>query len=270
MNNRGDNPDEMGDKLPSIDFGTRRILTIAVGGKSACAIFDSGAVTCWGLNSYGQLGQGNTINRGNTNNMGATLLNIDLGSGHTAKAISIAEFHACAILDDNSLKCWGENALGQLGLGDTTQRGDNTSEMGVDLPTVNLGDNLTAQSVSMGSRSTCVILNTNKLKCWGDNNYGQLGYDDTYTRGARDGTMGMYLPPVVFLGVLTSTPTSTATKSSTPTKTATSTKSNTRTKTPTSTKSNTKTTTNTKTATSTLTKTNTKTATGTKTNTRTP
>jgi alpha-tubulin suppressor-like RCC1 family protein len=142
INHRGDNPNEMGDDLPSIDFGTRRVQTIAVGGDGGCALFDSGAVTCWGNNGLGQLGQGHMNNLGdNENEMGATLLNINLGSGHTAKAISIF-YHACAILDDDSLKCWGGNYLGQLGYGDTSQRGDEGGEMGDDLLPVNLGNDL--------------------------------------------------------------------------------------------------------------------------------
>jgi alpha-tubulin suppressor-like RCC1 family protein len=124
--------------------------------------------------------------------------------------------------------------------------------MGDGLLTVNLGNDLTAKAISSGVNYTCVILNTNNLKCWGDNKYGQLGYNDTYTRGTRNEHMGKYLPPISFGVVLTSTPTSTATK------TPTSTKSSTRTKTATSTK------------TSTPTKTYTRTATSTKTATRTP
>ena len=266
-NNRGDIPEEMGDNLPNLDFGTRRVQTIAVGADSACALFDSGAVTCWGYNTTGVLGQGHMNNRGDTENqMGAALLNIDLGSGHTAKAIAI-NYHACAILDDDTVKCWGGNSMGQLGYGDTSDRGDEGDEMGDSLPTINLGDNLTAKSVSVGNAFTCAIINTNKLKCWGDNTYGQLGYNDIYMRGNSTDYMGDYLPAVAFGVVQTSTPTLTYTKTNTSTKTATSTKSNTPTKTATRTKSNTLTKTATRTNTLTKTATSTKTSTLTKTNT---
>ena len=65
--------------------------------------------------------------------MGNYLLAVDLGSGKTAKAIAAGNQHTCAILDNSSIKCWGSNASGQLGLGNTINRGDNSSEMGDNL-----------------------------------------------------------------------------------------------------------------------------------------
>ena len=56
----------------------------------------------------------------------------------------------CAILDDDSLKCWGSGYNGILGLGDTEIRGDDANEMGDNLPTVDLGTGRTATSVSVG------------------------------------------------------------------------------------------------------------------------
>ena len=75
--------------------------------------------------------------------------------------------HACAILDDESLKCWGYNGYGQLGIGSTTNQ--NTPQ------TVDLGTGRTAVSVSLGQQHTCAVLDDGSLKCWGRNNYGQLG-----------------------------------------------------------------------------------------------
>ena len=42
--------------------------------------------------------------------------------GRTAKSVAVGVYHTCAILDDDSLKCWGYNSHGNLGLGDTTNR----------------------------------------------------------------------------------------------------------------------------------------------------
>jgi hypothetical protein len=42
-------------------------------------------------------------------------------------------------MDQDKLKCWGLNFMGQLGLGHTRNMGDNAKEMGDDLPYVDLG-----------------------------------------------------------------------------------------------------------------------------------
>jgi hypothetical protein len=253
--NRGDRSGDYGMAgLATVDVGARAISQLVAGGGTTCVLFDTGAVACWGLNYYGQLGIGTTDNRGdNPNEMGTYLQLVDLGSGHTAKSIRAVEYNTCAILDDDTVKCWGSNQVGQLGYGDTTQRGDGTNEMGDYLATVNLGDDLTAKQISLGNGFTCAILNTNNLKCWGYNRQGQLGYNDTITRGTRKEHLGKYLAPIDFDTVLTSTPTATSTKTATFTKTATSTKTATKTATSTKTPTSTKTATSTKTPTATKT-----------------
>ena len=72
----------------------------------------------------------------NTGEM-AVLPFIDLGTGRTATAIATGYFHTCAALDNGAVKCWGDSAYGQLGIGTTTDMGNNTGEMaaltGIDL-----------------------------------------------------------------------------------------------------------------------------------------
>jgi len=70
--------------------------------------------------------------------MGDNLPTVDLGAGRTARAISAGDRHTCVVLDNTSVKCWGENSYGQLGLGDNSTRGDNSSEMGDNLPIISL------------------------------------------------------------------------------------------------------------------------------------
>ena len=139
-NDRGDGANEMGDNLPAVSLGTGRTAkAISAGGHHTCALLDDNSVKCWGGNSY-QLGLGDQNNRGDgANEMGDNLPAVNLGTGRTAKAIGVGFDHTCALLDDNSVKCWGGNSYGQLGLGDQNNRGDGANEMGDNLPAVNLG-----------------------------------------------------------------------------------------------------------------------------------
>jgi cysteine-rich repeat protein len=193
---RGDHPDEMGDLLPAVDLGGLA-LEIAAGGQHTCARLVGGAVKCWGGNQSGQLGLGDTIDRGDTpGEMGNALPAVDLGLGRTALQLAAGADHTCARLDDGSLKCWGDNARGQLGVGDTARRGDAIGEMGSALPAIDLGSDLTATHVVAGQWFTCALLDSGALKCWGYNNTAALGLGDTSNRGDNAGEMGDSLPAV--------------------------------------------------------------------------
>ena len=68
----------------------------------------------------------------------AQLTGINLGTGRTATAISAGGFSVCAKLDNASVKCWGDNSRGRLGIDNTTTMGDDSGEMGDNLPSVKL------------------------------------------------------------------------------------------------------------------------------------
>jgi alpha-tubulin suppressor-like RCC1 family protein len=170
---------------------------LAAGGRSTCALFANGGVKCWGFNGLGTLGYGDTTNRGTSAaHMGTNLPYVDLGTDRTAVAIAAKGWHVCVILDNGSVKCWGNSDGGQLGYGDTVQRGDGPGEMGDNLPTVNLGTGRTAKKIAVSFNTTCAILDNNSLKCWGFNTVGQLGLGDSTARGNTSGTMGDALPAV--------------------------------------------------------------------------
>ncbi|HTM45447.1 MAG TPA: hypothetical protein VL137_10855 [Polyangiaceae bacterium] len=86
-----------------------------------------------------------------------------------ALQIALGRYHACALLEDHSVKCWGMNGYGQLGCGDMTDRGTTADEMGDNLPRVDLGAGHTARSIAAGRYSSCAILDDESLKCWGYN-----------------------------------------------------------------------------------------------------
>ncbi|DAC17718.1 MAG TPA: hypothetical protein D7I01_03330, partial [Candidatus Poseidoniales archaeon] len=142
--------------------------------QHSCAIYDNGSLYCWGRNDYGQLGLENYSGREELP------MFVDLGAGKAITSLGIGtsgaegwepNAHTCAVLNDGQLKCWGANAHGQLGIGNTTTAND-----GVWLPTaVDLGSGLQAVSVAVASSATCALLSDQSVKCWGRNNHGQLG-----------------------------------------------------------------------------------------------
>lgn len=196
---RGSAPNQMGNNLPAVDFGAgRAALQIVAGHSHSCARLDSGQVTCWGYNNYGQLGLGNTTPRGGlAGDMGAGLAFVDLGPGRTAVHIGAGQNHTCAALDDGSVKCWGYGSDGQLGVGDTNGRGGMAGQMGANLPAAMLGGGNAVQ-VAGGSEHSCARFDNGTVKCWGTNLFGQLGLGNK-THRIFPNQLGANLP-VVDLG----------------------------------------------------------------------
>jgi len=196
--NRGDKPGEMGDALPAVSLGTGRFATaLAAGSDMACALLDHGAVKCWGVNAFGQLGQGDTENRGDDpNEMGDHLATVSLGTGAVATELGAGYGFTCALLGDGRIKCWGLNDAGQLGLGDQQPRGDQPGQMGDNLAAVDLGAGQRAKALAVGFESACALLVSGNIKCWGNGSLGQLGLGDGRNRGDQPGQMGDNLPAV--------------------------------------------------------------------------
>ncbi|SVB87742.1 uncharacterized protein METZ01_LOCUS240596, partial [marine metagenome] len=120
-----------------------------------CAVLDDGSLYCWGRNYNGQLGDGTTTDI-------PTPVQVSLPTGRTASSVSNGYYHTCAVLDDDSLYCWGQNWNGQIGDDTTT---DSSTPVEVSLPT-----GRTASSVATGRYHTCAVLDDGSLYCWGDNN----------------------------------------------------------------------------------------------------
>ena len=129
----------------------------------------------------------------------------DLGTCSTGTCrrlpiVRAGESHTCALLWDGSVKCWGSNAYGQLGLGNTTNVGDGVG------PTVAAAANVFSSGIvdlSAGIgvpgaiASTCAIKNssgTYTAHCWGSANF--LGYPDNNQRGHTAGTKASVLPAI--------------------------------------------------------------------------
>ena len=79
-----------------------------------CARTHAKTVTCWGAGSFGQLGDGTTTTSR------ATPARVRSLTGVSSLALGFT--HACAVLTNGTMRCWGDNAYGQLGDGTRTQR----------------------------------------------------------------------------------------------------------------------------------------------------
>ncbi len=134
---------------------------IGAGPAHGCVV-SNGSVQCWGGNGMGQLGNGSTIASAEAT---ATSPTIGTTSGAAALEMSVGGSHACGIAN-GQLYCWGDNARGQVGTGDTLNR---TKPMS---PISTVG--IVATKVAAGGQHTCSIAN-GQLYCWGDNTYGQVG-----------------------------------------------------------------------------------------------
>jgi alpha-tubulin suppressor-like RCC1 family protein len=154
-------------------------VQVSAGAYHACAVLADATVRCWGYNGDGELGVGDRTTRLAPGNA------VNLGTGHTAKAIAAGSGHTCALLNDDSVKCWGDNAYGQLGLGDS---GSGTRRLAPAETPVALGEGRTAKAIAAGPRHTCALLNDDSVKCWGWNQYGQLGLGDNTNRNAPEAT----------------------------------------------------------------------------------
>ncbi|WP_372241110.1 RCC1 domain-containing protein [Corallococcus terminator] len=161
------------------------VAQISASAHNTCALLKSGSVICWGSNDGGETG--NALYSDFVNycpeygaqrcfvNLLAASTMVNLG-GTTALQVTSGGGHSCALLSTGSVRCWGRNTSGELGYGNTTT---------LDLPggAVDLGGATTAYQLSASSLGTCALLSTGKARCWGRNNFGQLGQGNTTTIG---------------------------------------------------------------------------------------
>ena len=194
----GMNAEEMMD-IVAVDIGDEdKAISVSAGRFYTCATLEDRSVKCWGNNNYGQLGQGHNEALGDDpNEMGENLKIVNLGLEAKVAQVSSGGYqHTCALLENQSVKCWGNNTHGQLGQGHKHDLGDDPNEMGDNLPDVALGERNVPVGISAGYYLSCVNFDSGYIKCWGDNYWGQLGLGHYETVGGLGGQMGDYLPYV--------------------------------------------------------------------------
>jgi hypothetical protein len=136
-------------------------MSIAAGEYHTCALLSNGGAKCWGDNdNYGQVGDGTKIDR---------LTPVDVvGLSSNVTAITTSWDYTCALLSGGGVKCWGDNWMGQLGDGTTS----NYRPIPVDTAGLLSG----ATAITTGEYHTCALVGNGRPKCWGFDAYdGRLG-----------------------------------------------------------------------------------------------
>jgi alpha-tubulin suppressor-like RCC1 family protein len=178
---------------------TSGIVSLSASENHTCAVMDTGAVKCWGANSFGQLGDGTLVSRLTPTNVALTGI---------AVAVSAGLNHTCALISGGSVRCWGDNANGDLGDGTSIERLapvdvvglSDAAQIAADAGSscaVTLGNDLKCwgsingtrspavvasgiASVALGNNTQCMVTTAGAAKCWGNNEVGQVG-DGTET-----------------------------------------------------------------------------------------
>jgi alpha-tubulin suppressor-like RCC1 family protein len=153
-------------------------VSISLGSNHSCAVLATGTVVCWGLNSSGQLGDSSTTSR-------STRVTVSGVTG--ASAISAGGTHTCAVLSTGTVRCWGSNSSGQLG---------NLSVASNSIVSVQVeGLDSSVRAIQTGTSSSCALLQTGSIQCWGAGARGELG----------NGLGSSSLAPVTVTGITNAT-----------------------------------------------------------------
>jgi hypothetical protein len=166
----GNDAEAGGDAQPSAR--RYKAIALAAGTLHTCVLLDDHRVKCWGTNDMGQLGLGDKVYRGmQTSDMGNNLPTVDLGTGRTAKAIAAGRYASCALLDDDTVKCWGLGSLAGRGFGaGSGNLGDEPDEMGDHLAPIELGAGRKPLAVAVGHYDTCIARDDGTFRCFGTSN----------------------------------------------------------------------------------------------------
>ncbi|WAS92706.1 RCC1 domain-containing protein [Nannocystis punicea] len=164
-------------EVPKVDVpGVTGAKQLALGGEHTCVLRDNGDILCWGHNQSGQLGLGHTDSIGD--NPGELPAPVKLGA--PARAVTAGAFHTCALMEGDTVRCWGRGTDGQLGTGGMQNVGNTPESLPHD-------DILTGvDQVVAGSFHTCARLLVGDVLCWGRGAKGALGYGDGESRFAPE------------------------------------------------------------------------------------
>ena len=160
--------------------GLTTVSQVATGDEFACALLGDSTARCWGLGSSGQRGDG-TFDKIST-------VPVAVVGMTGAVVVSGGYEHACALLGDHTMRCWGRNVDGQLGDGTRAPLDCVPGSCGSSTPVRVVGIT-SADAITAGAYHTCALLSDRTVQCWGRNDDGQLG-DGTWSSSSTPVRVG--------------------------------------------------------------------------------
>jgi len=171
-----------GAESATVEAGTEAVLTgatqVATGYYHSCAILVNRQLRCWGWNGDGGLGNDSPTDQFNT----AVVVQNVAGTGPLQNVIQVVagDYHTCALISNGQVRCWGDGDYGQNGNGVFADR----LRPVVVRNATNTGPLQNVTQISAEPYGACALLVNDEVRCWGENDYGQLGNDNTPTNSA--------------------------------------------------------------------------------------
>ena len=151
-----------------------------VGGHT-CGITSEGAGYCWGMNAFGQLGQGGSTGPEScSGEQPCATVPQPVAGGLTLAWLSAGAWHTCGLTTADAAYCWGFQLVGELGTGVA----GNSSTPGA------VAGDLTFAGASAGQYHSCGLTDAGAGYCWGLNHYGELGIGSTQDQSAPAAVVG--------------------------------------------------------------------------------
>ncbi len=157
-----------------------QLVDLQAGGNATCAVLVDGKVRCWGAMQVA--GQNGTHGHLGDNEQPHVAPPITLAG--PARSVTVGLYHACAVLNDGGVTCWGSNNYGQLGTGTAAGLGYGGDSLAMPPPVLRFESPV--REVVAGAFHTCARLDSGKVQCWGDNAFGQLGAGHTQRIGDNE------------------------------------------------------------------------------------
>ena len=157
-------------------------VSVAVGSAHACVLMSDEAIKCWGSNGHGQLGRDLPPASSDADHLPEPEATVAVD---TPIALVASWLQTCALHAGGKASCWGANDKGQLG------NGKNALVYGLDQLAAELApdavqDTKGMKAFAMGQGHGCVVSNDKFVRCWGGNEFGQLGNNKLLDRRAPD------------------------------------------------------------------------------------